>query len=219
MKSLLEWTKKHIVISLILALIMILIPVLLIHILYSIEAPSKFFIAKWSAGELLQFYGSVLSFVGTVILGGLALWQNQQLAIRNQEFNELINKQQKQLNLPKFDITSIMGSNGSFTNWYITLKNVSENIVNKLDVSLFKVYDENETLIESKDECSIQNSSLQAGEETRIEFNNSRLIGNYLKVKFIINYEDKYNEKHSCEVRTEIINQKCTKKFEFIYIK
>lgn len=69
MGNLKEWVKKHIIASIILSFVIIFLPVFLIHILYSIEMPCKFFMAKWSAGELLQFYGSLLSFGGTVLLG------------------------------------------------------------------------------------------------------------------------------------------------------
>lgn len=46
------------------------------------------YITVWGGKDLLAFYGSVLSFGGTVFLGGLALWQNQQ-------FKKASNKQEK----------------------------------------------------------------------------------------------------------------------------
>ncbi|MFW2491733.1 hypothetical protein ACN077_24725 [Clostridium chromiireducens] len=211
MKNLIKWIKKHKVISVILSIIIILLPVLLIHILYKIKAPCEFFVAKWSAGELLQFYGAFLSFLGTVSLGALALWQNNQLAIKNQEFNELIYNQQKEMNMPRFDIASAMGSNGNFTNWYITLKNVSENVANKIVISSFTVRDKDENLLENKEDCNISSDSLLSREEARIEFQNKALCGDNLKVRFIISYEDKYSEKHSCEAKAEIVEQKFPK--------
>ncbi|WP_321825716.1 hypothetical protein [Clostridium butyricum] len=218
MGNLKEWVKKHIIASIILSFVIIFLPVLLIHILYSIEMPCKFFMAKWSAGELLQFYGSLLSFGGTVLLGGLALWQNQQLAIKNQKFNELINNQQKQMNIPRFNITSSMGSNGTFANWYIHLKNVSENIANGLIVSSFSVHDKERQLIYSKEKCKISNNALLSGEEAKIEFENTALHGDYLVVRFMIDFEDKYNESHRYEVKAEILNQKSPDRFNFILI-
>lgn len=219
MENLKKWVKKHIIASAILSLGIIFFPVLLIHISYSIEMPCKFLMAKWSAGELLQFYGSLLSFVGTVLLGGLALWQNQQLAIKNQQFNELINNQQKQMNMPRFDVTSSMGSNGAFTNWHIYLKNVSENVANGLLISSFTVHNKDEQLIYSKEKCKISTNSLQGGEETKIEFENTALRGDYLIVRFNLDFEDKYSESHRYEVKTEIINQAFPKKFNFIFVR
>lgn len=37
---------------------------------------NKGYITLWGASEVLSFYGAVLSFIGTVALGALALWQN-----------------------------------------------------------------------------------------------------------------------------------------------
>jgi hypothetical protein len=185
-----------------------LLPILLIHILYKIKAPCEFFVAKWSAGELLQFYGTFLSFLGTVSLGALALWQNNQLSIKNQKFNELIYKQQKEMNMPRFDITSSMGSNGNFSNWYITLKNVSENIANNVVISSFVVHDKDEKLLENRDYCKISSNSILGGEKATVEFENKALYGDNLKVRFIISYEDKYSERHSCEAKAEILEQK-----------
>ena len=51
----------------------------------------KFF-AEWSAGELLQYYGGVLAFAGTVILGALSLHQNE---IIKQESDKRIAMQEK----------------------------------------------------------------------------------------------------------------------------
>lgn len=219
MENLKKWVKKHIIASVILSFGIIFFPVLLIHISYSIEMPCEFLMAKWSAGELLQFYGSLLSFVGTVLLGGLALWQNQQLAIKNQQFNELINNQQKQMNMPRFDVTSSMGSNGAFTNWHIYLKNVSENVANGLVVSSFTVHDKEEQLIYSREKCKISTNSLQGGEKTKIEFENTALRGDYLMVRFMLDFEDKYSESHRYEVKTKIINQAFPKKFNFIFVR
>lgn len=48
----------------------------IIHVLYSFPAPSKFFAAKWGAGELLAYSS-------TVAIGLLALWQNNRFKEEN----------------------------------------------------------------------------------------------------------------------------------------
>lgn len=50
---------------------------LIIHILFKLHPNVDFFVAEWTAGELLSYYGSILAFLGTVILGALSLYQNQ----------------------------------------------------------------------------------------------------------------------------------------------
>lgn len=39
--------------------------------------PNKGYITLWGAPEVLSYYGAVLSFIGTVILGVVAVWQNK----------------------------------------------------------------------------------------------------------------------------------------------
>ena len=41
-----------------------------------IPAISEAFVAEWDAGDALGYYGAILSFIGTVVLGALALYQN-----------------------------------------------------------------------------------------------------------------------------------------------
>lgn len=52
-----------------------------LHCLFSMEARSDFFQAKWSAGDLLTY-------TSTVILGLLALWQNQRFKEENDKSQE-----------------------------------------------------------------------------------------------------------------------------------
>lgn len=42
----------------------------------------------WEGKDILEFYGNVLAFLGTVFLGGLALWQNKELNEINQNLME-----------------------------------------------------------------------------------------------------------------------------------
>lgn len=68
---------KWVIISIIFAFI--------IHLLFSLPAPSDFFVAKWSAGELLAY-------ACTVSLGLLALWQNYMLQDENKQSQEKLEK-------------------------------------------------------------------------------------------------------------------------------
>ena len=35
------------------------------------------YVTKWDAADVLAYYGTALSFVGTVVLGALVFWQNE----------------------------------------------------------------------------------------------------------------------------------------------
>lgn len=58
---------------------------LAIHVLFSIPAPHRLLRANWGAGD-------VLTFVGTALLGWLAIWQNEELKASNDESQERLEK-------------------------------------------------------------------------------------------------------------------------------
>lgn len=57
----------------------------LIHCLFSVYPSNSWFVAKWSAGE-------ILTYVSTVSLGLLAVWQNQELQKENDKSQERLEK-------------------------------------------------------------------------------------------------------------------------------
>ncbi|MBO5349760.1 MAG: hypothetical protein J6A89_08105 [Clostridia bacterium] len=57
-----------------LVLIILLIP-LIINVLFKFDFNIWWLESEWSAGEALNFYGGLLSFAGTIILGSISIWQ------------------------------------------------------------------------------------------------------------------------------------------------
>ena len=55
----------------------------------------------WSAADMLSYYGAVLSFIGTVILGVVAVWQNNKAIITNDKLLELEKKSNYGYLIPK----------------------------------------------------------------------------------------------------------------------
>lgn len=47
------------------------------------------YVTNWNAADVLAFYGSFLSFAGTVILGIIAIWQNDKAHQLNQQLQKL----------------------------------------------------------------------------------------------------------------------------------
>lgn len=77
-----HWIKKHLislwaVISIVFALI--------VHFAFSVKAPFDWLIAKWSPGD-------ILTYVGTVSLGLLAVWQNKQFKQENDKSQERLER-------------------------------------------------------------------------------------------------------------------------------
>lgn len=85
MENLLKWIAKHKVLSVILFLVLFFVPLLVIHSLFKAEACSIFWVAEWSAGELLNYVGAFYAFVGTTVLSIMALWQNISFQDANQK--------------------------------------------------------------------------------------------------------------------------------------
>lgn len=86
-----EWIKKHLLLIILFLLVAMTGVPLIIHVLFKIYPNNSFWIAEWSAGEFLSYYGAILSFVGTVALGALALYQNDLFKKQNDKIMQLQN--------------------------------------------------------------------------------------------------------------------------------
>lgn len=112
MKIIKSLAKKWWVWVIIVLLLLVVVP-LSIHCLFKISSDG-FFSAEWTAGDALAFGGSILGFIGTVVLGSVAVWQNKQLRNdnkneRNEQHKEMINLENQKIilaNKPIFIIQS-----------------------------------------------------------------------------------------------------------------
>jgi hypothetical protein len=83
------WIKKNKLKSIcLLILLSFILPILIIHTLFKIPAVIPFFIAEWSAGDLINYFLIFISFLGTLTLGALALYQNKNLSEINKNLLE-----------------------------------------------------------------------------------------------------------------------------------
>lgn len=82
MKKLRDWIASHIVITLIICSIIFAI---VVHVLFSTPAPNEWWFHKWEAGD-------ILTYVSTVALGLLAVWQNQRFKDENDKTQERLEK-------------------------------------------------------------------------------------------------------------------------------
>ncbi len=65
--------KKHKVKIIIWTLIVAFVPLITVHLMFKWYSGIDFFVAEWSAGELLGYIGTMLTFAGTIIFSILAL--------------------------------------------------------------------------------------------------------------------------------------------------
>jgi hypothetical protein len=78
MDELMTWVRKHIPLCVLLFVCALAGPIVIVHILFSMEAPTSWISAKWSAGDLLAYIAGFESFVGTMVLGIIAVYQTKQ---------------------------------------------------------------------------------------------------------------------------------------------
>ena len=75
--------KKSLIISAIIILTLTVGSPVIIHILFKIHPRNPFFVAVWSAGDMLNYCASVFSFLATILLSGLALWQTHKIKLES----------------------------------------------------------------------------------------------------------------------------------------
>lgn len=72
----------------ILCILLAVIPVVIIHILFKWNSGKQWLIAEWSSGEILNYLGTILSFIGTVILGACSFKISKQTKIISEKLFE-----------------------------------------------------------------------------------------------------------------------------------
>lgn len=73
MEKILSWILEHKKLVIFLCIVLLIGVPVIIHILFSIPAINDFFMAKWSAGDILQYYASILGLIPTTFVSIAAL--------------------------------------------------------------------------------------------------------------------------------------------------
>lgn len=158
---------------------------------------------RYDISNFLDYYSSILTFIGTMTLGIITVYQNYISQRKTDEINKLtIELQKKSMeiaeinykkeimkNTPKFEITN-SSCNGFCSNLNIKLKNVSETNVYGIDSILFEVFNElGEIIVTSSKEVKINKYSLLLGEYAEINFNNEAIQSKEEKNEYPLNVE------------------------------
>lgn len=117
--------KYKIGIGLVLFFLVVGVPIL-VNFLFKIEPVENFWVAEWSAGEFLSYYGSVLSFCTTACLSALALWQNEIIRKESDKHTRQLEKMEVQKNCPFFS-ARLLNRGLHDSNLEVELKNISQN--------------------------------------------------------------------------------------------
>lgn len=158
--------KKYCKIALwiILGLVMcIIVGPVMINCLFKVESSINFFVAEWSAGEFLGYYGSILSFCSTCILSTLALWQNHTIKTESDKHTELLEKMEIQKSQPFF-CADYVKSDTDYSNMIIRIKNISANIafdMNIMEMIVKKNSTEKRYVLNKKFDCVPPNEKIE----------------------------------------------------------
>ena len=191
---------------------------LVINWVYYLKAPSEFFITDLNVADILGYYSNVLSFLGTVILGALTLYQNKKAQEKTDEINQLQLELQKRsmdiaeqqykkdisLKIPKFDI-SLYGYSGHYLNPRIKVENVSNFIISNFTYISALVKNSEGSVIRKVEDCKVGNRSLSPNTNMIVDFKMLNLYkrdskGNlqyYENVIFVFEFsceDDTYNK-------------------------
>lgn len=89
MEKILHWINKNKGIAVGIISAIIFGPILLIHILFKWDPGIDYLIPKWEAGEVLGYFGDVISFLGTIVLGYIAILQTEKANTLSNEMVKL----------------------------------------------------------------------------------------------------------------------------------
>ena len=148
-----NWIKNHKVLFALIcvAILLLLIGVpFVINILFKVPAISEAFVAEWDASDALGYYGAILSFIGTVVLGALALYQNHIIKTESDKKAALAEEQEHAENMPRF-FMRFQGASGFCGSLKFAVMNVSNNIAYSVDVYDIKIKSGSKTIWESDD--------------------------------------------------------------------
>ncbi len=194
-----DWLKRHKLLIIIISFVIIFGVPLIIHILFKIKAPNSFWVAEWSAGDLLSYYGSILAFLGTVVLGILALYQNHIIKIEADRRTELLKQREYEKNMPKF-IATPTGRNGFTSNLRFSIRNISENLASEVELYDIKILKPNNEIFWHT-EKTYKQSAISSNEEFRIELDNSSIREDGYTFSLEMQCIDKFNTKHKYMIK------------------
>ncbi len=196
-----KWIKKHkvifVFICLLITIILFGIP-FLINLLFKINSDAEIFQAEWSAGEALSYYGAILSFIGTVVLGALALYQNHIIKQEADKKAYYLEQKEKQENMPKF-IVDFCGANGGHSNYGFTIKNVSNNIATDIQIDNIELKNSTGSILWKAEKTIVYSCLVE--ETRRIDLKNPVVKNDDEYITMTMVCKDKYEDLHTYNIK------------------
>lgn len=190
--------KKNIKLVIFIALLSVvsfLIIPLFINISFKINAPTNILVAEWGAADALNYYGSILTYLGTSILSVIALYQNHMLKKSNDQHIANVERLEKIKNSPVLVATNI-SSLANKSKIEFRVSNISEHLAQDVEVYNFTIIsNDNKKLWSSSEKFS--KPYLYSRENLIVKLSNDIIKEDNVKLSFSVRFSDKYGNKHT----------------------
>lgn len=157
--------------------------------LFKIPATFEIIAAEWSAGEFLSYYGTILTCLSTLILSGLALWQNHVIKKANEAHTFLLERMEKEKVAPHVIIEKTVCLRAS-SSIELQICNVSDNLAQDIVISDI-------TIGQEKVDCPlIHIDYLVPNNKYRQTLTNLSSLVKARQIHFNLSYTDILSDKH-----------------------
>lgn len=109
MNKIIGWIKKHKAATFLLCVALFLLPLILVHVLFKWNSGIGWLSAEWSAGDVLAYISGFETFIGTIVLGFVTVFQSEKASLENERLSRENNFMQRisvQRLLPLVSVTS-----------------------------------------------------------------------------------------------------------------
>ena len=84
LNKIVDWIKNHKITTLIVCTAMFFLPLVLVHILFKWDSSIDWLSAEWSAGDILVYIAGGETFIGTIVLGFVTVYQSEKASLENE---------------------------------------------------------------------------------------------------------------------------------------
>lgn len=204
-----DWIKNHKGKAIAIIIAMFIVPMIVVHLLFKWKTDIYLVQADWNSGDVLTYIGGFYSFLGTTILSILAIWQNDVINKKNDEYNKKLQEIEIKLNMPIFDIPGKgQSTNGDHSDFRLSLRNVSPNPALQASFSNMTIYDSQDKMIVTSSDVELSDTVLSENTLIDVKYKNGAVFGKNLKMIFCIEYKDKFYKKHKIKATGTIIDAK-----------
>ena len=153
-----------------------------------------------SVGDALGFYGSLITFLGTISLSALVMWQSHQNRLKDEAYRALNDKIEHDKHMPQI-YCRIGSQQGSGMNIGFHIENVSDNYAYNVIISDFTVTCNNQAIMSSTN-GNRNLGNLPPHSKKEVAFSNPSFMDSKLttpvELSFYVDYADKFGAQHKC---------------------